>query len=249
MATNNGGQNVVETNNGFSYVGGNGDDSFSITGDGNVINAGNGMDTASVTGRDNKVYGGNGADNLSASYFNLASLGSGLGFPANNLLDGGHGDDLLSSFGAYGNSVEGIATKMTGGSGNDAFFLRQSSDTLVNNAPFEQTTVIEGSVNFFRTLQHESFAKKFTVLYDIVYSKEAPEMAAETLPRYGIDKDQLSDLDKAKYLLVILEIQRALGETLDDGELKDLLEINKDVHEDWKRVEDRYRTILQGEEV
>jgi Ca2+-binding RTX toxin-like protein len=128
-----------------TYFGSNGEDSFSITGDGNVIHAGNGMDTASVTGRNNEVYGENGADNLSASYFNLNPLIFG-GLAANNLLDGGRGDDLLSSLGAYGNSVEGIATKMTGGSGNDTFFLRQSSDTLVNNPTPGQTTVTEGSV-------------------------------------------------------------------------------------------------------
>lgn len=116
------------------------------------------------------------------------------------------------------------------------------------NTLFIGTPVKEGNVNFFRTLQHETFAKKFTVLYDIVYSKEAPEMAAETLPRYGIVKDELDDLDKAKYLLVILEIQRSLEQPLDDTELKELLMVNKDVNDDWRKIEDRYRAIVTGDD-
>jgi len=144
--TNNGNQNIVNTSNDLIYLGGNGEDNFLIDGNGNVIHADNGKDTASVTGRNNEVYGDNGADSLNASYFNLNTLSSGLGFAANNSLDGGRGNDLLSSFGAYGNSVTGVATEMTGGLGDDTFFLRQSSDTLVNNATIGQTTVTEGSV-------------------------------------------------------------------------------------------------------
>lgn len=116
------------------------------------------------------------------------------------------------------------------------------------NTLFIGTPVKEGSVNFFRTLQHETFAKKFTVLYDILYSKEAPELAAETLPTYRIDKGQLGDLDKAKYLLVILEIQRSLAQPLDDTELKELLKVNKDLNDDWRRVEERYHSIIKGDD-
>lgn len=115
------------------------------------------------------------------------------------------------------------------------------------NTLFIGTPVTDGSVNFFRTLQHETFAKKFTVLYDIVYSKEEPAMAAETLPRYGIVKDELNDLDKGKYLLVILEIQRSLKQPLDDTELKELLRVNKDSNDDWRKIEARYRAILTEE--
>jgi hypothetical protein len=115
------------------------------------------------------------------------------------------------------------------------------------NTIFIGTPAAEGSVNFFRTLQHEAFARKFTVLYDIVYSKEAPELAAETLPKYGILKDRLNDLDKAKYLLVLLEIQRSLEQPLDDAELRALLEAHKDAGDDWRRVEGRYHAILKEE--
>jgi hypothetical protein len=97
-----------------------------------------------------------------------------------------------------------------------------------------------GAAGFYRTLQNETYAKKFAVLYDIVYSKEDPELAASTLPKYDIDKNLLDDLDKAKYLLVMLEIQQPV----DDTELKALLEIHKGQNAEWTRIEDKYRSIL-----
>jgi hypothetical protein len=117
------------------------------------------------------------------------------------------------------------------------------------NTMYIGTPVNDGTVNFFRTLQHEKFAKKFTVLYDMVYSKEDPALAAETLPRFGIDKDQLTNLDKAKYLLVLLEIQRALDQPLDDLEIAALLKDNKDGGDDWSRIEKTYRSIVKEGEV
>jgi hypothetical protein len=73
-------------------------------------------------------------------------------------------------------------------------------------------------------------------------------MAADSLPRYGIVKDELNDLDKAKYLLVILEIQRSLAQPFDDLELKELLKVYQDTNDDWRKIEDRYRSIMKGDD-
>jgi hypothetical protein len=78
-------------------------------------------------------------------------------------------------------------------------------NTLFIGTPVKADTVI-----FLRSLEHKQYAKIFTVLYDTVYSKEDPAMAARNLLKYGIDISLLCDLDKAKYLLVVLDIQQKL---------------------------------------
>lgn len=104
-----------------------------------------------------------------------------------------------------------------------------------------------GSYNFFRTLQNEEFAKKFTVLYDLVYSKEDCSIAANMLPKLVAAKDLLNDLDKAKLLLVALEIQRQLGQPVDDMELKALFEAHKNSGNDWEKLKKWYFAMLQEE--
>lgn len=115
------------------------------------------------------------------------------------------------------------------------------------NTIFIGTAVASGTNNFFRTLGNETYAKKFSVLYDVVYSKEDHALAASTLPNYGIDKNSLTDVDKAKFLLVTLDIQRALGQAIDDGELKELLAIHQDKNDDWERIKKKYANIMQQE--
>jgi len=107
-------------------------------------------------------------------------------------------------------------------------------------------TPVKADTNqFFRTLQHEEFAKRFTVLYDLVYSKEDCSMALTMLPKLAVVKDLLGDLDRAKLLLVALEIQRHLGHPVDDTELKAIVEAHQDSHADWGKVKHRYLAILQ----
>jgi hypothetical protein len=101
--------------------------------------------------------------------------------------------------------------------------------------------------NFFRTLENKEMAKKFTVLYDIVYSKEDCSMAADMLPKFDVRKESLGDLDKAKFLLVTLEVQSQLKQPLDDEPLKALLELHTDNDKDWKRIEDKYNLLLKAE--
>lgn len=113
------------------------------------------------------------------------------------------------------------------------------------NTLYIGTPLNKDSNVFFRTLENEKYAKKFAVLYDIVYSKEDPDMAAQNLPRYGIDTTALNELDKAKYFLVLLDIQEKTGQALDDRDIKALLEIHKDENEDWKKVQEKYLSIIQ----
>ncbi len=114
------------------------------------------------------------------------------------------------------------------------------------NTFFVGTPLAENAVNFYRTLDNEAFAKKFAVLYDIVYSKEAPEMAAETLPKYGFRADLLGDLDRAKYLLVLFEIQMATGQPPETAALQSLLAAHKGSNGDWEKIEARYLEISRG---
>jgi hypothetical protein len=101
--------------------------------------------------------------------------------------------------------------------------------------------------NFFRMLENKEWAKKFTVLYDLAYSKEDFSMAADMLPRFDAAKESLNDADKARLLLVTFEIQQQLGQASDHAALKALLNLHKDTDDNWKRLNEKYLAILQGE--
>ena len=57
------------------------------------------------------------------------------------------------------------------------------------------------------------------MLYDLLHSKEDATTAQKMLPRLLAAKDNLSELDKAKVLLVAVEIRRALGKSEEIDEL------------------------------
>jgi hypothetical protein len=67
------------------------------------------------------------------------------------------------------------------------------------------------------------------------------------LPKYETAKHELQGLDKAKFLLVELEIQRKLGRPVDDNELKMLLDVPRENSEDWNKVQKRHFAIMQEE--
>jgi len=113
------------------------------------------------------------------------------------------------------------------------------------NTFFIGTVLKADAMSFFRTLQNEEFAVKFAVLYDVVYSKEDCSMAEKMLPKYKMIKDVLQGLDKAKFLLIELEIQRSLRKPIDDKELKDLIDGYAENEEDWGKVQKKYFSILK----
>lgn len=113
------------------------------------------------------------------------------------------------------------------------------------NTLFIGTPIGKGENAFYRTLENEKYKKLFAVLYDVVYSKEDPAMAAENLSRYRIDKSLLNDLDKAKYLLTVLDIQKKTGQMMNDTELKLLIETHQYENVDWQKIKNKLSDILQ----
>lgn len=97
---------------------------------------------------------------------------------------------------------------------------------------------------FFRTLNNQEWAKKFTVLYDVLYSREDPFMAEGMLSKYAAMLGIPDQLDKAKFLLLTIDLQRQLGKPIIDSELKELVQMNSDNDEDWKKIERRYHALL-----
>lgn len=77
---------------------------------------------------------------------------------------------------------------------------------------------------FFRSLEHGELARRFAVLYDVLHSKEDPAMAAKILPKYTDMKDLLTGLDKARFLLLELDIQKQTAQPLNDGALVMLMD-------------------------
>lgn len=115
------------------------------------------------------------------------------------------------------------------------------------NTLYIGTPVKADAPNFFRTLQNDTVAEQFAMLYDLLYSKEDCSTAAKLLPRVLVAQGELNDLDKAKLLLTALEIQRQSGQEVDDNELKRLLEVYQDGGSDWGKVKQRHSAIIQEE--
>lgn len=114
-------------------------------------------------------------------------------------------------------------------SGNTLYFVRQKT---------------KGSGTFFRDISNQKYAKKFAVLYDLVYSKEDLRLAGNLLPKLMAVKDSLEDLDKAKLLLLDLEINKKAATPPDIAELELLLS-KKEAVGDWQKVAERFSEISQ----
>ncbi|WP_257670952.1 hypothetical protein [Parapedobacter tibetensis] len=112
------------------------------------------------------------------------------------------------------------------------------------NTLYIGSPVKAGEPTFLRTLENEKYAKLFAVLYDIVYSKEDPLMAADNLSRYEINMELLNDLDKAKYLLVLFDIHQKIGKAYDDKHLKNLLKTYETDQGQWQMIRKKYSSIL-----
>jgi hypothetical protein len=118
--------------------------------------------------------------------------------------------------------------------------------------PGGNTIFIGSAVNkkgrFFRTLQDEKHAKKFSALYDVLYSKEDVELAVSMLSTYSAMRDELKGLDKAKFLLLIMAIKKQSGQNADDAELLEIIKTNDDHSDDWASVKARHFEICREEE-
>lgn len=115
------------------------------------------------------------------------------------------------------------------------------------NTYFVGTPVHADSSAFFRTLQNQDAARKFAVLYDLVFSKEDFAMAEKMLPKFDEEKDFAYELDNAKYQLLNLEIQQQQGQPLQDAKLKELLDAHHPGDASWEKIRKRYIALLHGE--
>lgn len=101
----------------------------------------------------------------------------------------------------------------------------------------------EKGINFFRDISNQDFAEQYAFLYDLVYSKEDCKVANKMLPKLLNIKDSLNDLDKAKLLLIALEIKAGLAIGYDKNEIEELISKNK-TDDDWNKIEDKLGEIL-----
>ncbi len=76
------------------------------------------------------------------------------------------------------------------------------------------------------------------MLYDVLYSKEDPELAESMLPKYSAMSDNPRGL---------ADIQKQLGKDIGDTELFRLINNNED-NEDWSNIRRKYNEILEQEE-
>jgi Ca2+-binding RTX toxin-like protein len=100
---------------------------YSLSTGNNTLNGGTGDDTlrADYSTGDNLLNGGDGNDLLSMSGYDIYGGGSDIYLsPSNNTLNGGAGDDTLSAINSIGNNV------LSGGDGNDSFYVNISSQTV-----------------------------------------------------------------------------------------------------------------------
>ncbi|WP_343703284.1 hypothetical protein [Chitinophaga sp.] len=100
---------------------------------------------------------------------------------------------------------------------------------------------------FFRTLNSAAHAKAFAALYDVLYSKEDPGLADSMLPKYKSMGENLTGLDKAKYLLLLLDVQKHLGRKPEDAGLVQFIRQEAENTPDWKKIREKHLEILKGE--
>jgi catechol 2,3-dioxygenase-like lactoylglutathione lyase family enzyme len=97
----------------------------------------------------------------------------------------------------------------------------------------------DGGATYFRDIANEEHAKQFTVLYDLVYSKEDLTIANNLLPKLIVVKNSFCDIDKAKLLLIEREVCAGMNIACDITELEQLVEKHINDNE-WARIKTRF---------
>lgn len=122
-------------------------------------------------------------------------------------------------------------------------------------------TIIVGTPNnkltdefpFLRTLESTEHAKNFTILYDLLYSKEDADVAHNMLVKFfpeELTSMDIGELDIAKILLVALEIYLEKNNTLNEDindKLKELMNSCNRQNKNWKKIIEKYDEIVNHE--
>lgn len=95
---------------------------------------------------------------------------------------------------------------------------------------------------FFRDLDHEVHEKLFKVLFDLIYSHEDLTLANKMLPKLLAVKDELSDIDKAKLLLIEFDILSGLNQNPSDLEIQALIK-QYPKNKKWQQITERLNQI------
>lgn len=94
---------------------------------------------------------------------------------------------------------------------------------------------------FLRKIENKDNAQKFEILFDLVNSSGDYNKSEKVLEKLLKIKKDLNDLDRAKFLLLELEINFNLHNTKNDEELKIL--INSNNNDDWDKIKQKYNEI------
>lgn len=123
-----------------------------------------------------------------------------------------------------------------------------SGNTYYIGAPHKKENQEE--LNFFRTIDSEEYAHNYKTLYDLLYSKESPQIAANMKEKFfpiNIEDMQLSEIDTAKVLLIVIDIELQLKKNLNNNlveKLNNLIEKNNPTCE-WKKIKDKLEYIIE----
>lgn len=98
-----------------------------------------------------------------------------------------------------------------------------------------------GAPNFFRDLEDETLRGRFALLYDMVYSKEDMKAARKALNHLRTLSGALGDLDRAKLLLIELEVGKQEGTVVDTQPLVALVAAHHS--EEWERIAEAVRAM------
>lgn len=104
-------------------------------------------------------------------------------------------------------------------------------------------------LTFFRTIASEEYAYNYELLYDFLYSKESPEIAANMLEKFfqvDIEDMKLSEIDQAKFLILVIDMELQLKKKLNNvlvEKLNNLMQKN-DSTNSWKKIEKKIAYII-----
>lgn len=100
----------------------------------------------------------------------------------------------------------------------------------------------KGAPNFFRDLDSEALRGRFALLYDLVYSKEDMKAARKALNHLMQLSSDASELDRAKLLLIEMEIGGREGIASDVQPLLALIVVHRDKPE-WDQIAQRFQQM------
>lgn len=97
--------------------------------------------------------------------------------------------------------------------------------------------------NFFRIIENEEYKKDYILLYDLLYSKEDPQVAFNYIQKFGERFNILEGKDKAKFIIIEQHINLLLNKKVEIRMLFDYIN-KRNTDADWEKLKKKAESIF-----